>query len=173
MRRRIQGSIAAAAVFAVAILPAAPASAAGSVDLVEIAPATEYSVVGPLVEAGGIMYFTGTSPAVPGGSWLFSFDPASGVVAPVSAASSLGGTNALAVAGDLIVFLSAAEGASQPYVYDPETGAVGAFDWPVGVEALPDQIAVLGSQIYLVNSAANAIVSLIVADPSTSPTIAP
>lgn len=163
----------AAAVIAAALLPAVPAAAAGAVDLVEIAPTTQYSVVGHLVETGGIIYFTGTSPAVPGGSWLFSFDPGTGVVAPVSAASTLGGANALAVAGDLVVFLSAAEGASQPYVYDPATGAVGAFDWPAGREALPDQIAVLGSEIYLVMEDVGTIVTLPLADPSTSPTVAP
>lgn len=173
MRRRIQGSIVAAAVIAAAILPAGAASAANAVDLVEIAPTTEYSVVGHLVEVGGITYFTGTSPAVPGGSWLFSFDPGTGVVAPVPAASSLGGANALVAAGDLIVFLSAAEGGSQPYVYDPATGEVGAFDWPAGLEALPDQIAVLGSEIYLVMEDQSAIVALPIADPSTSPSVAP
>jgi len=151
-------------------LPAAAATA--QYELVEVAPSTVYSVVGPLVEAGGIVYFQGTSPSAPGGSWLFSFDPATGSVGPVGVTSSLGQVSGLRTDGSLLFFLSPAGGQNAIHVYDPGSDTVGEYDWPVG-DAFPDQLAVVGADVYVVVQGDGLLYSVPKADPATAPGIAP
>jgi hypothetical protein len=174
MYRRIAITGAAAlAAAGLALSAAIPASAATvEYELVEVAPSSVYSVVGPLLETGGIVYFAGTSPSAPGSSWLFSFDPATGVVGPVGAAASLGGANGLTTGGGLVFFLSNASSDEQLYVYDPATDTVGGFDWPAGRNAIPDQLAVLGADVYVVMDD-DLLYSVPISDPTVSPGVPP
>lgn len=152
-------------------LPAAAATA--QYELVEIAPGSVYSVVGPLVEAGGVVYFQGTSPSAPGGSWLFSFDPATGAVGPVGVTSSLGQVSGLRTDGSLLFFLSPAGGENAIHVYDPSTDTVGEYDWPVGENAFGDELAILGADVYVVMQGDGFLYSVPKADPASAPGIAP
>ena len=152
-------------------LPAAAATA--QYELVEVAPGSVYSVVGPLVEADGVVYFRGTSPSSPGGSWLFSFDPATGVVGPVAATSSLGQVSGLQTDGSLVFFLSPAGGQNAIHVYEPATDTVAAYDWPTGEDAFSDQLAVSGGTVYVVMQSDGLMHTVPVADPATAAGIAP
>ena len=105
-------------------LPASTAASAAGYELVEVAPGSVYSVVGPLLEAGGVVYFQGTSPSSPGGSWLFAFGPATGAVGPVGTTSSLGQVSGLRTDGAMLYFLSPAGGRNAIHVYDPVADAV-------------------------------------------------
>lgn len=153
---------------------AAPSSAAStSYELVEVAPDSVYSVVGPLVEVDGLIFFPGTSPASPTGSWLFSFDPSTGAVGPVAATADLGALNALSAADGMVFFLSLATGENVLHVYDPATGTAWAYDWPAGQSALTDQLAVLGGDLYFGIQGDGLLSSAPVAGPAAASGIAP